>query len=236
MQHQNTPGRVITTTVGIATLIAAVVLPVALSYEILRGESTHLAPWYLNLQLAVCAIFLLDFGVRISTERRKWLFFRHNILFLLLSVPYLNIIDWLSIAPTREWALALTAIPILRMLLAVYLLTVWIIEDAIRRLFAAYAFTLLLFTYLSALIFYDAEAGINTSLQSFGDAIWWAFMNMTTVGAALQPITAIGKILAVLLPLCGMMVLPLFTVYISNIFKQTKRETAKPKGRRSQKI
>lgn len=236
MQPRNHTNTFIRTFVGAATLVAAVTLLIALSYEILHGENSHFSRWYLDLQLVVCAIFLLDFGVRISTERRKWLFFRHNILFLLLSVPYLNIIDWLSIAPTREWALALTAIPILRMLLAVYLLTVWIIEDAIRRLFAAYAFTLLLFTYLSALIFYDAEASINPALHSFGDAIWWAFMNMTTVGAALQPITAIGKILAVLLPLCGMMVLPLFTVYISNIFKQTKRETAKPKGRRSQKI
>lgn len=233
MQTRNHTNTHIRSFVGAATLVAAVTLLFALSYEIVYGDRLHFSEWYLDLQLVVCAIFLIDFTVQISAERRKWLFVRHNILFLLLSVPYLNIIDLFGMSPSREWALALTAIPILRMLLAVYLLTVWVIEDTIRRLFAAYAFTLLLFTYLSALIFYDAEAGINTSLQSFGDAIWWAFMNMTTVGSALQPITAIGKILAVLLPLCGMMVLPLFTVYISNIFKQTKRETAKPKGRRS---
>ena len=224
MQHQNTPGRVITTTVGIATLIAAIVLPVALSYEILQGESTHLAPWYLNLQLAVCAIFLLDFIVRITAEQRRWRFLWRNILFLLLSVPYLNIVDWLGVEQPRGWSIFMTTIPILRMLLALYLLVQWIIKDAIRQLFTAYALTLLLFTYISALVFYDFEFGRNSGLMGFGDAIWWAFMNMTTVGSSITPITAIGKLLAVLLPLFGMLMLPLFTVYISNIFQKEQKE------------
>ena len=224
MQTHHRTNNIITTFVGTATLVAALTLLIALSYEILHGDNVRFSGWYLNLQLVVCAIFLLDLTVRILATDRRWRFVRRNILFLLLSIPYLNIVDWLGIAPTRAMALALTIIPILRMLLAVYLLTIWIVEDALRRLFASYAFTLLLFTYLSALIFYDAEASINPNLHNFGDAIWWAFMNMTTVGSALLPITAIGKILAVLLPLCGMLMLPLFTVYITNIFKQTQKE------------
>lgn len=233
MQPRNHIDAYIRTFIGTATLIAAVSLLVGLSYEILCGNPKHFSQWYLDLQLVVCSIFMLDFVVRISAAERKWRFFGRNILFLLLSVPYLNIVAWLGISPLREWAFALTMIPILRMLLAVYLLTVWIVEDSIRRLFVAYGVTLLMFTYISALIFYDFEFGSNSALTGFGDALWWAFMNMTTVGSSILPITATGKILAVLLPLCGMLMLPLFTVYISNIFKQTKRETAKPKGRRS---
>ena len=234
-QHSKT-NRFVTTVVSIATMIAAVILLVALSYEILHGSRTHFSQGYMTLQLVVCAIFLLDFAVRLSAEERKWRFLGRNILFLLFSIPYLKIVDWLGVPPPREWSLVLMSIPILRMLLAIYLLVQWIIDDGIRRLFAAYALTLLFFTYMSALIFYDFESGANAELTGFGDALWWAFMNMTTVGSSITPITAIGKILAVLLPLFGMMVLPLFTVYISNIFKKTKRETAKPKGRRSQKI
>jgi voltage-gated potassium channel len=218
------PSPKITTAVGIATLIAAIALPIALSYEILRGDRTHFSPWYLNLQLAICVIFLLDFALRISATEKRWRFLWRNILFLLLSVPYLNLFDWLGALPSREWSLTLTAIPILRMLLALYLLLQWIIRDGIRQLFAAYALTLLLFTYISALIFYDFEFGINQALSSFGDAIWWAFMNMTTVGSTITPITAIGKSLAVLLPMFGMLMLPLFTVYISNIFQREQKE------------
>lgn len=226
MEQRPAINRFVTTFVGTATLIAAVALLVALSYEILWGNHARFSQGYMNLQLAVCAIFLLDFAVRISAEERKWHFLRRNVLFLLLSVPYLNIVEWLGVPPPREWSIVLTTIPILRMLLAVYLVAQWVVKDGIKRLFAAYAFTLLLFTYLSALIFYDFELGINSGLHNFGDALWWAFMNMTTVGSAVIPITAIGKILAVLLPLFGMLVLPLFTVYISNIFMTAKKSDA----------
>lgn len=223
MERYSKAGHFTATVVGSATIIAAISLLFALSYEILEGNRTHFSKGYMTLQLAVCIIFLLDFAVQISAEENKWHFLRHNILFLLLSIPYLNIIHWFGILPPREWALGLTAIPILRMLLAIYLLARRIIEDGIQRLFTAYAFTLLLFTYMSALIFYDFEIGANPDLVSFADALWWAFMNMTTVGSSIIPITAIGKILAVLLPLFGMLVLPLFTVYISNLFKQGKK-------------
>ncbi len=211
------------TFVGIATLIAAVALLVAISYEIIWGNRNYLSQGYITLQLIVCIIFLLDFTVRISTEEHKWYFLRHNTLFLLLSIPYLNIIHWLGILPAREWTWALMTIPILRMLLAIYLLIQWIADESIKRFFAAYACTLLLFTYISALIFYDFEFGTNTELTDFGDALWWAFMNMTTVGSTITPITAIGKTLAVLLPLLGMLMLPLFTVYISKLFTQKEK-------------
>ena len=218
--------RFITAFISTTTIIAAAVLLIALSYEILQGNHTRFTQGYMTLQLIVCAIFLLDFAVRISTEEQKWRFLRRNILFLLLSIPYLNIVDWLDVPPPRQWSIVLTTIPILRMLLAVYLVAQWIIKDGIKRLFVAYAFTLLLFTYLSSLIFYDFEFGINSELNGFGDALWWAFMNMTTVGSSIIPITAIGKTLAILLPLLGMMILPLFTIYISNIFTQSKNGDA----------
>ncbi len=222
MKPHKAINRFVTAFVGTATLVAAVALLIALSYEILWGSHTRFSHGYMTIQLAVCAVFLLDFAVRISAEGQKWRFLRRNFIFLLLSVPYLNIVEWLGVPPTREWALVLTTIPILRMLMAVYLVAQWIIEDGIKRLFAAYAFTLLLFTYLSALIFYDFELDINSEVHNFGDALWWAFMNMTTVGSSITPTTAIGKTLAVLLPLFGMLVLPLFTVYISNIFTHKK--------------
>ena len=114
-------------------------------------------------------------------------------------------------------------IPLLRTLLAVYVVVRWIIDDSIRRMFTAYAFTLLLFTYIAALVFYDYEIGVNPDLQGFGNALWWAFMSMTTVGAEIFPVTTVGKVLSALLPASGMLMLPLFTVYISDLFRKAKR-------------
>ena len=49
-------------------------------------------------------------------------------------------------------------------------------------------------------------------------------MNMTTVGAAIFPVTTVGKVLSVLLPASGMLMLPLFTIYISDLFRKAKRD------------
>ena len=98
----------------------------------------------------------------------------------------------------------------------------WLIEGRTRRLMAAYMLTVLLFTYISALVFYDYEIGINASLHTFGDALWWAWMNVTTVGAPIFPVTTIGKIVCVLLPVVGMMFFPIFTVYVSNYYDRRR--------------
>ena len=58
----------------------------------------------------------------------------------------------------------------------------------------------------------------------FGDAIWWASMNLTTVGADIFAVTAVGKILTVLLPTLGMMMFPIFTVYITNLIQQSNEK------------
>jgi voltage-gated potassium channel len=100
----------------------------------------------------------------------------------------------------------------------------WFIDSGLRRLFAAYLFTVVCFTYLAALIFYDYEVGINHHLHGFGNALWWAWMGVTTVGAQIFPVTAIGKVLAVLLPALGMMFFPIFTIYITNIYSLHKDE------------
>ena len=63
---------------------------------------------------------------------------------------------------------------------------------------------MLVFTYLASLVFYDYEILVNPRLADYGDALWWAWMNVTTVGAAIFPVTAVGKVVCVLLPIVGM--------------------------------
>ena len=61
------------------------------------------------------------------------------------------------------------------------------------------------------------------SNTDFGDAIWWASMNLTTVGADIFAVTAVGKILTVLLPTLGMMMFPIFTVYVTSLVQQANK-------------
>ncbi len=50
-------------------------------------------------------------------------------------------------------------------------------------------------------------------------------MNMSTVGCYINPMTMAGKIVAVVLPVSGMIIFPLFTVYLTNyVSRNTKKE------------
>ena len=212
-------------TLNILKVIAGIVLLVSLSWEILAGDGKHFSRSFLWIQFAVCVLFLIDFFVRWSTTDRRRGFFLRNLPILLLSIPYLNIVAWSGVAPSREWAMFIGLMPVLRAFLALYVIVQWLVTDRVRKLFAAYLLTVTLFTYLSALVFFDYEAGVNTKLDGFGNAFWWAWMNVTTVGAAIFPVTTVGKVFSVLLPALGMLFFPIFTTYILQEYASKKKRS-----------
>ena len=211
--------------VRMINLLAGVSLLVGISIEVLMGDHQSYSSWYMWLQLVVCIIFMIDFAVAMFAfkgKSNKW--FLLNLLFFIISIPYLNILDWFHVVTHRGVAVVVAALPLLRSFVAMGIVVWWFIASRVSRIFAAYLFTVVCFTYLAALIFYDYEILVNDKLHGFGNAFWWAWMNTTTVGAAIFPVTAIGKTLAVLLPSLGMMFFPVFTIYITNIYTSQQRK------------
>jgi voltage-gated potassium channel len=206
----------------IINLIAGIALLVGLSVEILSGDRTNYSTWYMWLQFTVCAIFIGDFLYNLfsrNTDRLPTL----SWLFLLMSIPYLNILSWMDINLGRVVDVTLGVLPLLRSFVAMAMVVQWLVESKVARIFGVYLFLTIAFTYLSALIFYDYESPVNDALDGFGNALWWACMNVTTVGAAIFPVTAVGKSLSVLLPAVGMMFFPVFTIYVTDIYKVLSR-------------
>ena len=205
-----------------SSLLARSISARKVSWEILLGDPRHYSTDYLLLQGIVCVVFLADFFARMWMADHSWRFFLRNLYFFLLSVPYLNIVDWMGIELSHAEAMLMGLVPLLRALLGLYVLFTWIINNRVTRLLTSYVLSMLVFTYFAALIFYDYEIEVNPALHDFGDAIWWASMNLTTVGADIFAVTAVGKILTVLLPTLGMMMFPIFTVYHSDLYAQQK--------------
>ena len=137
-------------------------------------------------------------------------------------IPYLNIIDWSGAELPRYWATLIGIMPLMRAFLAFYIVVQWLVDNKVRKLFFAYIFTVVVFTYISALVFYDYEILVNSKLHGFGNALWWAWMNVTTVGAEIFPVTTIGKIFCVMLPSLGMMFFPIFTTYVLQEYSHKK--------------
>ena len=210
-------------TMHLVKVAAGVLLLAAFSWEILGSKTPHISPLYLRVQADVCLLFLLDFwlGWLLSSERGRY-FVRH-LAYLLLSIPWLNLVTWSGVELPRTVAVVVGMLPLSLPVMAMYFLLEWIDEIRIHRLFFTYSVGTVLFTYLAALIFYEVEADSNSALHGFGDALWWAGVNLTTAGASLIPTTAVGKVLSVLLPLAGMLFLPIFTTYVMQRYDQHKK-------------
>lgn len=207
-------------------VLGGIVLLVALSWEIISGDHLRFSRTYLVIQLIVCIVFLYDFFVRWGTARRKGRFFLTHLPFFLISIPYLNIIDWCDVTLSRDWSMLIGIMPLLRAFLAMGIIVKWLVSGRFHRFFAAYLFTVVVFTYISALVFYDYEVLVNPKLHGFGNALWWAWMNVTTVGAEIFPVTAIGKVVCILLPSLGMMFFPIFTTYVLDKYTDKHEKTA----------
>ncbi len=202
-------------------VVASVVLLVALSVEIIGSPRSPLSIWYINLQGVVCAIFLIDFTMLMLLDREPLKYFFKHIIVLIISLPYLSILPRHGTTLHDEWALIIGVMPQLRSFLALYIVLRWIVrKPTVRRLFCAYILTVATLTYIAALLFYSSEVPVNKELTNFGDAIWWSAMGLTTVGTSIMPVTATGKILSVVMPLLGMMMLPISTSYLINIYRR----------------
>lgn len=210
---------------GVINLLAGVALLVGVSVEVLTGDHLSYSEWYMWLQLVVCIIFMIDFASAMLSSSETDRYFMFNLLFFLLSIPYLNILDWMDVELDRGWSVVVGALPLLRAFVAMGVVVRWFVAGGMSKIFWAYIFTVVCFTYLAALMFYDYEVTVNEHLHGFGNALWWAWMGVTTVGAAIFPVTTIGKVLAVMLPSLGMMFFPIFTIYVSNLYGNQPTET-----------
>jgi voltage-gated potassium channel len=74
-----------------------------------------------------------------------------------------------------------------------------------------------LLVYVAALAMLDAERGGGGGIQSFGDALWWAFVTITTVGYGdLAPTTAVGRLIAVGIMIGGIALIGVVTATLAS--------------------
>ena len=210
--------------INILTLVASILLLASLSAEIIYTEEmSQFSGAYSWAMFGVCIIFIIDFFALVVHSEHPWRFLLRNFIVLLLSVPYHTLFMWFDIAVGHNGEMVLSGIVMLRAVMALYITLRWLIARRTTRLLWAYIATVVVCTYFAALFFYEYEAPVNSAVHGFGDALWWACMNMTTVGAEIFPVTAIGKVICVVLPIIGMAMCPVFTVYVTSLYTPHER-------------
>ncbi|MBD5233805.1 MAG: two pore domain potassium channel family protein [Bacteroidales bacterium] len=205
----------------IAVLIVSVGIIALISVDAFHPHFSIFSPGlYMASQPYVCTIFLIDFFASLlyATHKRSY-FFRH-ILFFIISIPYTWILSHLNIHPAGIWSYILHFLPTLRAVLALAIVMGFVSTNKLIGLFASYITILLLAIYFSSVVFYLHEGATNPGITSYWRALWWCVLQATTLGASFYALTTVGKAIAMIVSVMGVMMFPLFTVYLTQFVRK----------------
>lgn len=206
-----------------SVLVLSVLLIVYISLDTFKKINFLDDNHYMTFQLWVCIFFIIDFFVEWFLAKDKWKYLKHRFVFLILSIPYLNIVTAYQIPLSHDAIFFVRFIPLARGALALSIVIGYLSSNAVTSLFISYLSILLLVAYFCSLIFFQREHEVNPDVTTYWTALWWTAMNLSTVGCYINPMTIAGKIVAVILPVSGMIIFPLFTVYLTDYVTRKNR-------------
>ena len=207
-------------------IILSVGLIVFISYDTFKGIPFLSDKAYMRFQLFVCLAFIADLFIRLhlTPRRQRGRYLRARWFFIVLSIPYLNIVDITGVTLSANELYFARFLPLARGALAITIVLNYITSNRISGLFMSYLSILVLSIYFAGLIFYDQESPVNPGITSYWDAFLWCCMEATTLGAYVTPVTVIGKVLASALAIMGMAMFPLFTVYLTHLILRNRKK------------
>ena len=209
--------------IGILAIFSLIIL-IPIYFGNLSSEDKLILTY---LEDALCVIFLLDFFRSLHLAQYKWGYF-------LRGGGWLDLLGSIPISAFAIFRIA-------RLFRIVRLLQK-MTGGELRRMFTGrLAQNTLLFTLVIALILVFtiswlvllAEQGApNANIKTYHDAVWWAFVTITTVGYGdYYPVTGWGQSLAVILMFFGLGIIGVLSSYLSSTFiSLQRRRQEKVKG------
>lgn len=217
--HETHIRKIIYFVMHIFVLLLSLFLIVSISIDTFKNVAFYQEPQFLKVQFWICILFMFDFFLEWILAEKKWHYLLTHFLFFLVSVPWWYIFRYYDITFNPQVTYLLRYIPLVRGGYALAMVVDWLTSNRATGLFFAYTISLVATLYFSSIIFFVFEQNINPLVNTYNDALWWAAMDMTTVGSNIIAVTPVGRVLSVLLAALGMMLFPIFTVYITNIIQ-----------------
>ncbi len=205
-------------------LILSVLLITMISIDTFRNISFYEEYNFQKWQFWICMIFLFDFFVEFFISHHKWKYLLTHFVFFIVSIPYQAIIFYFGWDVSNEISYLVRYMPLIRGGYAMAIVIGWFTSNKATGLFFSYIITLFSTVYFASLTFYLFEYKVNPLVEQYTDALWWAAMDVTTVGSNIVAVTGVGRVLSVLLAALGMMMFPIFTVYVTNIITERNKE------------
>lgn len=165
--------------------------------------------------LAIWAIFILEFGLRLTLAPEKFPFLGRNWLTMLsLIVPAFRLFRMLR---------AVSLLRGLRLLRIVGTANRGMnaLRASMRRHGAGYVLSLTIIVILlgaGGMLAFEPAREVEGGFANYGDALWWTVMLLTSIGSEFWPRTVEGRMLCVLLSLYGFAVFGYITATFASFF------------------
>lgn len=173
------------------------------------------------IEIVITGIFLVEFSLRFYAAPSRMKYFRRHWIDLLALLPAIRYLRFLRLG---RLIYLLQAARFLRLGMLIRLLAESDrVGNQIRWIAQRNGVHLILISALGLVVVggslvWEIEHGTNKSFATVGDAIWWAFATMTTVGYGQGPMTVPGRVIGGLIMVIGIGCFGLITATVTAYF------------------
>lgn len=218
----------------LVVLLCSIVLIGCISYDtFLFSNPFEQSEFTEKVQFWVCVFFMLDIVLEFLVTKHKSRYLLAYFLLFISCIPWITVLAMIpNLRIPNDVLYMLRFMPLIRSCYALAIVIGWFTFRRSSALFMTYMVILLSGIYVGSLAFYVCEVNVNPLVKTYWDALWWAGMEAITVGCNIEAVTPIGKILSVIVAMLGLLIIPMFTVYVSNLVGlfQTISKTAAEDG------
>lgn len=176
----------------------------------LPKETTRILHYIDN---GICFVFMYDFIVRFRRAKNKLQFMKWGWIDLIASIPTFDFMR------TGRLLRLIRLIRIIRAFRSTKHIVDHVFKNKIQGTFTSMGLIAVLMLLFSSITILQFETDPNSNIKTAEDAIWWAYVTMTTVGYGDKyPVTTEGRIIAAILMTVGVGLFGTFTAYVSSWF------------------
>ena len=179
------------------------------------------------IELAITAIFAAEFAGRFYAAPSRGAYLRRHWIDLLALLPAIRYLRFLRLG---RLIYVLQAARVLRLGMLIRLLAEFDrVGNRVRWIASKNGVHIILlaslgFVIIGGSLVWEIEHTSNRAFANFGDAVWWAFSTMTTIGYGPGPATVPGRLIAGVIMVIGIGCFGLITATVAAYFIEHSRE------------
>jgi voltage-gated potassium channel len=208
---------------NMVVIVLSIYVLVALMFDTFFKLPVEISKMLALIDDAICLVFLFDFARRFRNAKDKLAFMKWGWIDLVSSIPTLEFM---------RAGRALRLIRLLRILRAFRStkhLVYHIFRSRTKGALTTAALIAVLMVIFSSIAILQVEHDPKSNIKTAEDAIWWAYVTITSVGYGDKfPVTTEGRIIAALLMSVGVCLFGTFTAFMASWFvEQTNARNEK---------